>query len=80
MGDTWTPPSSLGGGIGFLPRVGPNGEIYIAYWDFGSGVLMKRSLNNGASFTTHTIATRMDVWGTQDGSRFPGIFRAPLIN
>ena len=79
MGDTWTNPQGLGTGIGFLPRVGPNGEVYIAYWDFGSGVKLKRSLNGGA-YTTHTIATRMDVWGTQDGSRFPGAFRVPSIN
>ena len=80
MGDTWSNPLGLGSGIGFLPRVGPNGEVYVAYWDFGSGVKLKRSLNGGLSFTTHTIATRMDVWGTQDGSRFPGIFRVPSLN
>jgi len=80
MGDTWTDPVSLGSGIGFLPRVGPRGEVYVAYWDFGAGVKLKRSLDGGASFTDHTIATRMDVWGTQDGSRFPGGFRVPSIN
>lgn len=80
MGDTWTNPRSLGSGIGFLPRVGPEGEIYVAYWDFSAGVMLKRSLNDGASFTTHRIATRMDVWGTQDGSRFPGTFRVPSLN
>ena len=79
MGDTWTNPQGLGSGIGFLPRVGPNGEVYVVYWDFGAGVKLKRSLNDGA-FTTHTIATRMDVWGTQDGSRFPGNFRVPPLN
>ncbi|MEE9130321.1 MAG: sialidase family protein, partial [Phycisphaerales bacterium] len=31
MGDTWTNPQGLGSGIGFLPRVGPNGEVYVAY-------------------------------------------------
>lgn len=79
MGQTWTSPRSLGSGIGFLPRVGPDGEVYVAYWDFGRGMLLKRSLNGGGSFTTHTIATRMDTWGTQDGSRFPGIFRVPPL-
>lgn len=77
MGDSFTNPTSLGQGIGFLPRVGPNGEVYVSYWNFGSGLLLKRSLNGGASFSTHTIATRMDTWGTQDGSRFPGTFRVP---
>ena len=80
MGDTWTDPVPLGSGIGFLPRVGPGGEVYVAYWDFGTGVKLKRSLDGGASFTDHTIATRMDVWGTMDGSRFPGGFRVPSIN
>ncbi len=79
LGDTWTNPISLGSGIGFLPRVGPNGEVYVAYWDFGNGVMLKRSFD-GTSYTTHTIATRMDVWGTQDGDRFPGQFRVPSIN
>jgi len=77
MGQTWTSPVSLGSGIGFLPRIGPSGELYVAYWNFGTSMLLKRSLNGGASFTTHTIATRMDTWGTQDGSRFPGNFRVP---
>jgi hypothetical protein len=77
MGQTWSSPVALGSGIGFLPRVGPNGELYVAYWDFSFGMLLKRSLNGGLSFTTHTIATRMDTWGTQDGSRFPGNFRVP---
>ena len=80
MGDTWTAPVSLGTGLGFLPRVGPNGEIYVAYWDFGVGVRLQRSLNGGGSFTMHTIATRMDVWGTQESTRFPGSFRVPSLS
>jgi hypothetical protein len=79
MGDTWTNPVSLGSGIAFLPRVGPNGEVYVAYWDLGSGVMLKRSLDGGQTFTTHTIAVRMDVWGVQEGSRFPGTFRVPSM-
>ncbi|MCH8823797.1 MAG: hypothetical protein IH984_09855 [Planctomycetes bacterium] len=77
MGDSWTDPVSLGFGIGFLPRIGPGGEVYVAYWDLGTGMMLKRSLNGGASFVTRTIATRMDVWPVQDGSRFPGQFRVP---
>ena len=80
LGDTWTAPAALGFGLGFLPRVGPEGELYVAYWNVGSGVRLKRSLNGGASFTTHTIATRMDVWDTQEGTRFPGTFRVPPLN
>jgi len=79
MGDTWTSPVSLGSGLGFLPRIGPNGELYIVYWDGGTGMKLKRSYNGGQNFTTHTVATRLDVWGTQDGSRFPGWFRVPSM-
>ncbi len=79
LGVNWTDPVSLGFGIGFLPRLGPNGELYVAYWDFGTGMLMKRSFDGGQTFTTHTVATRMDVWGTQDGTRFPGTFRVPSL-
>ncbi|MHC5007928.1 MAG: hypothetical protein ACYTGF_11275 [Planctomycetota bacterium] len=77
MGETWTDPVGLGSGSGFLPRVGPNGEVYVSYWDWGSGVRLKRSLDGGHTITTHTIATRMDVWGVYDTDRFPGIFRVP---
>ena len=80
LGATWSAPTSLGVGIGFLPRVGPNGEVYVAYWNYGSGVKLKRSVTGGTSFSTMHIATRMDVWGTQDGSRFPGLFRSPSMS
>jgi hypothetical protein len=77
LGDTWTNPSSLGGGLGFLPRVGKNGELFILYWDFNLGIKLWRSFNNGASVHgPFHVATRMDVWGV-DGSRFPGLFRVP---
>jgi hypothetical protein len=79
MGDTWTSPNSLGGGLGFLPRVGPNGELYVAYWDGNFNMNLKRSLDGGASFTTHLIAERLDTWGSQSGSRFPGSFRVPPL-
>ena len=79
MGFSWSAPVSLGSGLGFLPRVGPNGELYIAYWDLGNGVRLKRSLNGGTSFTTHNIATRLDVWDLYSGSRIPGDFRIPEL-
>ena len=83
MGDTWSSPRSLGPGLGFLPRVGPNGEVYVSYWDFvgdGTGVMLRRSFNGGTSFEPPIrIATRMDVWGI-GGSRFPGRFRVPSLN
>ncbi len=79
LGQTWSVPVSLGTGLGFLPRVGPNGELYIAYWNVSNGIRLKRSLNNGASFTTHNIATRLDTWDTQSHSRIPGTFRVPPL-
>jgi hypothetical protein len=79
MGDTWTSPNFIDFGIGFLPRVAPDGTLYVAYWDLGTGMNLARSTNGGQSFVIRTIATRMDVWGTQDGSRFPGTFRVPSM-
>jgi hypothetical protein len=76
MGDTWTSPHSLGSAVGFLPRVGPNGELYVGYYYACANRLM-RSLDGGETFTMLPIATRMDFWGIQDGSRFPGRFRVP---
>ncbi len=79
MGITWLGPVSLGVGLGFLPRVGPNGELYVAYWDLNYGVRLKRSLNGGTAFTTHNIATRLDSWDLYSGSRIPGDFRIPEL-
>ncbi len=79
MGDTWSGPTSLDAGLGFLPRVGPGGELYIVYWDYGFGVRLLRSYDGGASFgPSILIATRMDIWGV-DNSRFPGTFRVAPI-
>jgi len=77
MGDTFTDPIPLALGLGFHPRVDSNGVLYVAYWDLDDGMMLKRSLDGGETYTTHTIATRMDVWAPQDGARFPGTFRAP---
>ena len=81
LGDTWSEPIALGEGSGFQPRIGPNGEVYIAYWGGSDQMSMKRSLDGGESFTTHLIAIRMDVWGNFTfNTRFPGTFRvAPLV-
>ncbi|MEM9410386.1 MAG: dockerin type I domain-containing protein [Planctomycetota bacterium] len=66
-------------GLGWLPRVGPNGELYISYWDVFDGIKLVRSFDGGATLEPPVrVATRMDVWGI-DGTRFPGSFRvAPL--
>ncbi len=84
LGQTFTAtPVSLGGGLGFLPRVGPGGEVYVAYWNFngaGDQMRLQRSFNGGQSFTSHLIATRMDVWGVETSNpRVPGTFRVPPL-
>ena len=79
-GDSWTGPTGFPEfGLGWLPRVGPNGELYLTYWDVSDGIKLLRSFDGGATLQgPFTIATRMDVWFV-DGSRFPGRFRcAPL--
>jgi hypothetical protein len=80
MGDTWTQPQSLGSGLGFLPRVGPLGELYIIYWHVGANEFrLQRSLGGGP-FTTHVVAQRMDNFGVEvNNTRFPGTFRAPPL-
>lgn len=81
LGDTWSQPVALGEGSGFQPRVGPNGELYIAYWPGSDQMRILRSLDGGESFTSHLIALRMDVWGNFTFNiRFPGTFRvAPFV-
>jgi len=81
MGDSWTNPVSLGNGLGFLPRIGPDGELYIAYWDFiNESFNVKRSFDGSGPFTTHIIAQRMDNWSTEtQNTRFPGTFRVPPL-
>ena len=79
MGATWTQPVPLESGIGFVPRVGPSGMLYIAYWDTLDQVKLIRSLDGGATLEpSRTIAQRMDVWGL-DGTRTPGEFRVPAF-
>ncbi len=80
LGDTWSGITSLGFGLGFLPRVGPDGELYILSWDFEDGIQLHRSFDGGDTILgPDIIATRMDVWGI-DGTRFPGSFRVPPLN
>jgi len=84
MGDTWNGPTYLDTGLGFLPRIGPNGELYIVYWDWSGAsnrIELIRSYDGGSTLSGGLlVATRMDVWGVE-GSRFPGRFRAaPLAH
>ncbi len=72
MGDNWTAPLSLGGGLGFNPKTGPGGELYVAYWDAGTHMYLRRSFDGGATISAPIlVATRLDVWGV-DATRVPG--------
>lgn len=79
LGSTWTPPVSLGQYPAFQPRTGPNGELYIAYWDLADGIMIRRSFDGGRTLGEPIrAATKRDVWPTQQqGIRFPGKFRVP---
>jgi tetratricopeptide (TPR) repeat protein len=78
MGASWSAARPLDPwGLGYLPRVGPGGELYVAYWDNAYGVMLQRSLDGGTTVEPPvTIATRMETWN--DGC-FPGDFRVPPL-
>ncbi len=72
LGDTWSDPISLGQGLGFTPRTGPGGMLYVAYYDFVTQMLIRRSFTGGATIgPPRLVANRLDSWGI-DGSRVPG--------
>jgi len=81
LGETWSfVNAGWPFGIGYLPRVAADGTLQVAYWDLFNGMKIFRSTNAGNSFSSPvTAAVRMDTWGTQDGSRFPGSFRVPAF-
>ncbi|MBS1723576.1 MAG: exo-alpha-sialidase [Armatimonadetes bacterium] len=80
LGNTWTAPFSLGSGLGFLPRVGPNGELYVTYWDTSLGIKFRRSLDGGQTWSNAvSAATRLATWGVQNYG-IPGNFRNPPIH
>lgn len=75
LGATWTPPLSLGTGYGFLPRVGPVGELYLTYWDGYWGIKFTRSLDGGQTWSPPVQpATRLTSWGVENYG-IPGTFR-----
>ncbi len=81
LGDTWGPTVGLGNGIGFLPRIGPLGEVYVGFWDFGAGVRLRTSLDGGATVGSSILAaTRMEIYDTFSTPHLPGEFRAPPLN
>lgn len=79
LGQSWSSVTPLAFGSGFIPRIGPSGALYIAYWDAQDRHRLLRSDDGGQTFVDRFIATRMDPWTGSDGTRFPGRFRvAPL--
>ena len=80
LGDSWSSPASLGSGIGFLPRVGPDGTVYISYWNYGNRHMMKRSTDGGQTIiTAGTVTTLLDVWDVSYSPQIPGDFRVPQL-
>ncbi len=81
LGATWSAIQSLPSGLGFQPKIGANGVLYVLYWDFGFEFRLVKSTDGGATFGSPiTVATRLDTWGPEENNpRFPGGFRvAPL--
>lgn len=81
LGSTWTNPLSLGSGLGFAPWVGPQGDVYVTYWDFsGNRFMLRRSTDGGNSFlAAQALVTRSGTWGTGDPTEIPGNCRVPAL-
>ncbi len=80
LGDSWSSAVPLGSGIGFLPRVGPDGTVYVSYWNYGNRHMMKRSTDGGQTITTvGTVTTLLDVWDVSFSPQIPGDFRVPQL-
>lgn len=80
LGQTWNLPTSLGFGLGFLPRVNADGTVFVIYWNQGTSVLMRRSDDAGNSFVQRTVAPRMYGPFNLGGLGIPGTFRAPFLS
>lgn len=93
QGQTWSTPSKItlpsnisvpGAVTGPLPRVGPDGKLYVSMYDKEDGrILLQRSTDGGTTWlpasgsgSVKTIATLMDFWvpslQTAGNTRLPG--------
>lgn len=80
LGATWSAPVSLGSGVGFLPRVGPDGTVYVAYWDYFDGHWLRRSSDGGQTVGAPVrITTLLDFWDIYSSPQVPGEFRVPQL-
>ncbi len=72
----WTPPILLGTGVclGSRPVVGPDGELYVFWEDFGtSRVLGRRSDDHGVTFGPEfTLGTTLDNFTNPPGYSYDG--------
>jgi len=75
LGDTWSSPIGVGCCFGHLPRVGPDGELYIAFLDSNTYVhKLQRSFDGGTTVgAPQVLATRVDA--DVEGYSYPGQFR-----
>jgi hypothetical protein len=70
----------LGPYVGFLPRVGPDGTLFISAWDYGFGHDLRRSLDGGQSVSSALpIVTLADSWDIYSSPQIPGDFRVPQL-
>jgi hypothetical protein len=80
LGATWSELVDLGQDIGYLPRIGPAGELYITSWDWGNGMWVRRSFDGGATVLPAVrVATLMDSWDLHLSPQIPGDFRTPNL-
>ncbi|MEM7350479.1 MAG: hypothetical protein AAF657_06710 [Acidobacteriota bacterium] len=80
LGQTWGPLVALEPGIGYLPRVGPLGELHVANSDF-QAVRLQTSLDGGATVGPLVVAaTRLEPYDPFETAQIPGLFRAPAFN
>lgn len=80
LGASWSSPVSLGSGVGFLPRVGPDGTVYISYWDYLDGHRLRRSTDGGQTMSAPIrITTLLDLWDIFSSPQVPGNFRVPQL-
>ncbi len=81
LGTSWLPPVALGSGLGFNPRVGPEGNVYVSFWATGTNDFrVRRSTDGGASYlASQVLMSRVGTWGTGDCPIIPGNFRVPAM-
>lgn len=81
LGATWSAPQAFPPTLGYQPRIGANGVLYVLYWEVPLTYKLVKSTDGGVTFGPPvTVATRLDVWGPEENNpRVPGEFRvAPL--